>query len=153
MEKKYPAPHEKLKQAAPFLFIDKIVDMSGDTIVCQKNVSYNEPYLSGHFPGEPIVPGVLLIEMAAQASLILAGQNNNGEQGGQEKGYLVENKGFRFLRKAGPGDTLLIKVTLTGGVGNFLTATANISNSDGEKVAKGSLTFYLPKEVEIYERV
>ena len=65
-------PHQLLKQAPPFLFIDKIIEKSENKIECVKHLTYNEPFFVGHFPGDPIVPGVLIIEMAAQASMLLA---------------------------------------------------------------------------------
>lgn len=138
-------PHELLKQSPPFLFVDSIVEIDDQKIICTKNLSYNEPFFAGHFPGNPVTPGVLLVEMAAQASLILAGslEKDGGEQQ-QRMGYLVEVKKFRFYNQATPGDILSIKIELIGNLGNYRTAEALIT-VESKKITKGTLVFYLPE--------
>jgi len=137
-------PHELLKQSPPFLFVDSIVEADDQKIICTKNLSYNEPFFAGHFPGNPVTPGVLLIEMAAQASLIFADslEKNNEQQ--QRTGYLVEVKKFRFYHQAIPGDTLNIEIRLVDRLGNYRTAEALITVGD-KRITKGSLVFYLPE--------
>lgn len=64
---------ELIPHRYPFLLVDRVVELDVETkqIVCQKNVSYNEPYFQGHFPGRPIMPGVLIIEALAQAGGVM----------------------------------------------------------------------------------
>jgi len=124
----------------PFLLVDKIVEMeSGVRAVGIKNVSVNEPFFQGHFPGQPIMPGVLIVEALAQVGAVaLLSQPEN-------KGKLVFFAGidsFRFRRPVLPGDTLRLEVHLTkmrGPVGKG-SAKAEV---EGQKVAEGELTFAL----------
>ena len=88
----------------PFLLVDRLERQEGDTFVCRKNVTINEPFFDGHFPGEPVMPGVLIIEALAQASAVgLAARD--GLTGGST-GYLAGIDGARFRRKVVPGDVL-----------------------------------------------
>lgn len=131
-----------LLQQPPFLFIDKIVDYDGEMIICSKMLAHNEPFFAGHFPNNPVMPGVLLIEMAAQASLLLTMLQQ--EEKTPLKGYLVKTEDFTFLSVSEPGDELLAKVSLVKQVGSYHTAQATIHRaSDNKKVAKGKLVFYL----------
>ena len=108
-------PHQLLKQAPPFLFIDKILEKSENKIKCVKHLTYNEPFFVGHFPGEPIVPGVLMIEMAAQASMLLALAENGESE--PKMGYLVQTKEFKFYQPGKPGDSLHITAENKGTFG------------------------------------
>jgi 3-hydroxymyristoyl/3-hydroxydecanoyl-(acyl carrier protein) dehydratase len=138
-------PHELLKQAPPFLFIDRIVEVENETIQCIKQLAYNEPYFNGHFPGEPIVPGVLMIEMAAQASMLLTLALQDSTE--PRVGYLVRTEKFRFQNPVRPGDTLRIKVKIKERVGNYFTTSATLTIDHTQKTAaKGELIFFLPEE-------
>ncbi|AEV19302.1 putative thioester dehydrase [Geobacillus thermoleovorans CCB_US3_UF5] len=137
-------PMDMLLQQPPFLFVDKIVDYDGETIVCSKMLAHNEPFFSGHFPNNPVMPGVLLIEMAAQASLLLTMLQQ--DQVTPLKGYLVKTENFSFLSVSEPGDELLAKVKIVKQIGSYHTAQATIRRAkDNKKVAKGQLIFYLPE--------
>ena len=122
--------------------------------ICLKHLAHNEPYFKGHFPKNPILPGVLMVEMAAQASLILTTykQNKfkfNEDSDSKQEGYLVKTNNFTFYNKAKPGDSLRIRVRLTQNTGNYYTANALISFADSNgRVAKGELVFYLPSKEE-----
>lgn len=136
-------PHELLKMTPPFLFIDKINEFDSEqkTLLCSKLVGYNEPYLAGHFPGQPIVPGVLMIEMAAQASALLMTALNDKVL---EEGYLVRAKDFSFYNMAMPGCCLMIKVQLQEHTGSFLTTKAVITfQGEKKKAAKGEVVLFL----------
>lgn len=138
-------PHEILKQAPPFLFIDRILRLEGNEIECVKHLAYNEPYFAGHFPGEPIVPGVLMIEMAAQASMLLSLSLEDSDSAEPRIGYLVRTQDFRFYNPGRPGDSLHIIVEMKERMGNYHTTKARIVNGyDNSRIAKGELIFFLP---------
>ncbi|WP_273854153.1 3-hydroxyacyl-ACP dehydratase FabZ family protein [Guptibacillus spartinae] len=140
-------PMEMLLQKPPFLFVDKIVDFDGETIICSKLLAHNESFFSGHFPSNPVMPGVLVIEMAAQSSLLLT-MLMQGETNPLE-GYLVKTENFTFLSVSEPGDELLAKVKIVKKVGSYHTAQATIRKAkDNKKVARGQLVFYLQEGVE-----
>jgi 3-hydroxyacyl-[acyl-carrier-protein] dehydratase len=99
----------------PFLFIDQVVSMDLDaekpSIVCIKNVSFNEPFFQGHFPEEPVMPGVIQIETMAQAGCILANFAHEAETQGKRPAFMAVD-GCRFRRPVRPGDQLTVKVVL-----------------------------------------
>ena len=100
----------KLPHRFPFLLVDKIIELSDTHIVGVKNVTYNEWFFQGHFPGNPLMPGVLQIEALAQCGGILA-INMAGE--GQYDTYFLKIDNCKFKQKVLPGDTLLLKMELT----------------------------------------
>jgi 3-hydroxyacyl-[acyl-carrier-protein] dehydratase len=88
----------------PFLMVDAFVSQEGDAFECVKNVSYNEPFFQGHFPGEPVMPGVMIIEALAQAAAVgLAVKEGSGAG---SIGYLAAVDNAKFKRKVVPGDQL-----------------------------------------------
>lgn len=94
----------------PFLLVDTIEDIEpGEKIVAKKNLTYNESFFQGHFPTEPVMPGVLLVEAMAQAGSVLV----LSELGFSGKiAYLSEIKKARFRQKALPGDVLILEATM-----------------------------------------
>ncbi|MBQ0725175.1 MAG: 3-hydroxyacyl-ACP dehydratase FabZ [Cycloclasticus sp.] len=95
----------------PFLMIDKVVEFEpGKRLLALKNITYNEPQFTGHFPHNPIMPGVLIIEALAQAAGLLSMKTltERGEPFGEY--YLVGIDNARFKRSAVPGDQLMIEV-------------------------------------------
>lgn len=111
----YSAILQILPHRYPFLFIDQILSLDATaevpTIVCAKNVSFNEPYFQGHFPGEPVMPGVIQIETMAQAGAVLAGLRYETECAGKRPAFMGVD-GCRFRRPVRPGDRLEVKVSL-----------------------------------------
>jgi beta-hydroxyacyl-ACP dehydratase FabZ len=105
----------------PFVMIDRVLELDDSKIVALKNFSFNEPYVQGHFPENPIMPGVMMIESMAQASAILATKfcENNMELKDLMK-YASKGTGIlfssadavRFKKVVVPGDQLIIKSTL-----------------------------------------
>lgn len=93
----------------PFLFIDKIIELSDTVIVGLKNVTYNEWFFPGHFPGNPVMPGVLQIEALAQTGGILC---INSMPKGQYDTYFLKIDNCKFKQMVKPGDTMLLKMEL-----------------------------------------
>ena len=125
---------EYLPQRYPFLLVDRIVEMElGKSVVGYKNVTVNEPFFEGHFPNEPIMPGVLIIEALGQVAGVL-GFKSQGKKPADGYLYLfvgVDNA--RFRRPVVPGDRLMLKAemeTFRRGIYKF-KCTATV---DGELV-------------------
>jgi 3-hydroxyacyl-[acyl-carrier-protein] dehydratase len=97
----------------PFLLIDRITEMElGKTVTAIKNVTINEPFFPGHFPGAPVMPGVLILEAMAQAAAILSFKTKNYAP--EEIGvvYFAGIDGARFKKPVKPGDQLVLKVEI-----------------------------------------
>lgn len=95
----------------PFLLVDKIIDMSENYIVGIKNVSGNEPFFQGHFPQEPVMPGVLLVEAMAQVGGLLV--LNTVDEPERYSTYFMKIDNVKFRQKVVPGDTLIFHLSLT----------------------------------------
>ena len=93
----------------PFLLVDKIIELTDSKIVGVKNVTFNEPFFQGHFPGNPVMPGVLQIEALAQTGGILA-INSMGD--GKYDTYFLKIDNCKFKLKVVPGDTMILKMEL-----------------------------------------
>ncbi len=102
-----PAPASILPHSCPFVLIDRIVEREeGKRIVCLKNVTFNEDFLQGHFRGNPIMPGVLILEAMAQASGLIIGAEHTSAA------FLASVGNARFRKAVVPGDQLVIKSSL-----------------------------------------
>lgn len=101
---------ELLPHRYPFLLVDKIIEIGANYIVGVKNVSGNEPFFQGHFPKEPVMPGVLQVEAMAQVGgLLVLNSVDNPEQ---YSTYFMKIDGVKFRQKVVPGDTLIFKLEL-----------------------------------------
>ncbi len=141
--------HELLKllpHRYPLLLLDRVTDIeegvSGTGI---KNVTVNEGYFQGHFPDNPVMPGVFMIECVAQTAAAVFGYRRDAEaEGGGEvaprQRYLATIQDFKFRRPVTPGDQLMIKVKLLRRFGNLLQISAEVYREQ-EVVARGTLTF------------
>lgn len=97
----------------PFLLIDRVVDYKPfDYLVALKNVTINEPFFEGHFPGNPIMPGVLMLESLAQASAILSNLSRTAAEGHEFLYYFAGIDNAKFKQVVTPGDQLRLSVTL-----------------------------------------
>ena len=127
-----------IPQREPFLMIDKVEEyIPGDSAISYKYVDKDEYYFKGHFPGNPIMPGVLIVESLAQtgAVAILSMEENKGKNalfGGIDK--------MRFKKTVVPGDTLKLEVKIIKRKGPIGIGQA-VATVDNKVVAKGELTF------------
>ena len=128
-----------LPQRYPILMIDKVIKIvPGKSIIALKNVTVNEPYFLGHFPGKPIVPGVLILEAMAQATGILALHANRERS---KEGFLYLFAGIdkaRFKRPVVPGDQLYIEAEVLKVKGNIWKCKVN-AKVENELVCEAEL--------------
>ncbi|KRB08895.1 3-hydroxyacyl-ACP dehydratase FabZ [Lysobacter sp. Root690] len=118
----------------PFLLIDRVVELEPHKrVLAYKNVSCNEPFFNGHFPGNPVMPGVLVVEALAQAGGLLTQISHGGVAAGRSF-YLVKIDGARFSRMVVPGDRLELEVTLKRMIRNMAMFTG-VARVDGQVAA------------------
>lgn len=121
----------------PMLLVDKVLEQQEDAIIAQKNVSFNEAYFQGHFPGKPVMPGVLIIEAHAQAGALILLDKFPGKIP-----YLVGCDKVRFKKPILPGDILEMHVTLLKMKG-FIGIAKATGHVDGKEVFHGEIKFAL----------
>ena len=127
----------------PFLLVDRVVELDAHKrIRAIKNVTFNEPYFQGHFPGRPVMPGVLVIEAMAQAGGLLTQLSLPRDAIGEGKlFYLVKVDNARFNRMVVPGDVLELKVeTRRGKPGGKVWKFAGVASVAGEVAAEAEFT-------------
>ena len=123
----------------PFLLIDRVESIDGNKIVAKKNVTMNEFFFQGHYPNEPVMPGVLIIEAMAQAGAV-AILSKNEFRGKTPYFGGINNAKFRKMVK--PGDTLILEVELLK-IRSMAGIGKGIAYVDGKKVAEAELTFMI----------
>ncbi len=125
----------------PFLLIDRIVEIDGDnSAIGIKNVTINEPHFTGHFPGKPIMPGVLIIESMAQTAGALALLSRESHTPALVYFMSIENAKFR--KPVVPGDQMRIHVQKTKRRGGLMKYSC-VAMVDGQKVAEAEVTAML----------
>jgi UDP-3-O-[3-hydroxymyristoyl] N-acetylglucosamine deacetylase/3-hydroxyacyl-[acyl-carrier-protein] dehydratase len=130
---------ETLPHRYPFLMIDRVIEFIGEEeLVAIKNVSINEPYFQGHFPGEPVMPGVLQVEAMAQAAGILMLRKTSSE--GKTAFFMSADK-VKFRKAVRPGDQLVINAKLTKNRGNRIGVAECTCTVGGTVVSSGELMF------------
>lgn len=129
---------EILPHRTPFLLIDTVEELEvGVSALAKKCVSFNEPYFAGHFPGNPVMPGVLILEALAQTGAVsmLMKDEYKGKTA-----YFAGMDKVRFKRKVVPGDVLMLKVEIISQKGTIGKASA-VATVDGEVAASAELMF------------
>lgn len=123
----------------PFLLVDRVVELTkGESIVAYKNLSINEPFFDGHFPEEPVFPGVLLVEAMAQAAGILGFKTMDKTPADGSIYYFVGADKLRFKRPCVPGDRVMLRASILGerrGIWKF-DVSADV---DGQKAASATI--------------
>ncbi len=124
----------------PFLLVDKIISATpGETIICQKNVTFNEPQFTGHFPEQPIMPGVLMVEAMAQVCGLL-GFVTVGEGPAEDTNYLLAGvDGIKVRKPVVPGDVLIMHAKIAQRKRTIWKYDV-FAEVDGTKVIEGKLT-------------
>jgi 3-hydroxyacyl-[acyl-carrier-protein] dehydratase len=129
---------ERLPHRFPFLLVDRVLDVvAGKSIVAVKNVTMNEAYFQGHFPGHPVMPGVLIIEALAQAGGLLAYESATADERISIL-YLAGIEESRFKQIVRPGDQLTLRVELVKHRRNLWRFTA-VAEVDGKAVAEAQI--------------
>ena len=130
---------EYLPHRYPFLLVDRVIELNlGESIVAVKNVTVNEPFFDGHFPEQPVFPGVLLVEAMAQASGILGFKTMDKKPADGSIYYFVGADGLRFKRPVVPGDRVLLRSSIISdrrGIWKFAVS----ADVDGQECASATI--------------
>lgn len=138
---------DTLPHRYPFIMVDRVVEFIGDdALVAIKNVSINEPFFQGHFPGNPVMPGVLQLEAMAQAAGVLMLRRGSAE--GKTTLFMSADK-VKFRKPVRPGDQLIINAKLTKTRGTKLAAAEVTCTVDGQVVSSGELMFAIVDSSEV----
>ncbi|WP_216317539.1 3-hydroxyacyl-ACP dehydratase FabZ [Deinococcus aestuarii] len=124
----------------PFVLVDRVLGAGNGEVHALKNVTVNEPFFPGHFPQEPVMPGVLIVEALAQASMFCL----HGELEPGTVGYLAGVEGARFRRKVIPGDQLHLHAKLDF-LRRGLGKTTCRAEVDGQVAAEATILFAVAK--------
>lgn len=128
----------------PFLMVDKVISLSDSEVVGVKTVTVNEPFFQGHFPEEPVMPGVLLIEAMAQTGGLLVLSRLEGKY----STYFIRIDNVKFRKKVVPGDTLIFKLTLTTPIRRGIANMRGLCFVGSKVVAEGEFMAQLVKQTE-----
>jgi len=135
--------YELLPHRYPFQLVDKIIELTDTKVVGVKNVSMNEPFFKGHFPGNPVMPGVLQTEAMAQTGGILALTKQDDPYGWDT--YFLKLNNVKFKRMVVPGDTLIIKCELLGPIRRGIVQMQSTVYVGNSIVSEAELTAQIVK--------
>jgi UDP-3-O-[3-hydroxymyristoyl] N-acetylglucosamine deacetylase/3-hydroxyacyl-[acyl-carrier-protein] dehydratase len=130
----------------PFLMVDKIIEVHENSILGVKNITMNEPQFTGHFPGNPVFPGVLQIEAMAQVGGIFA--LTKVEDPHLYSTYFMKIDNVRFKQKVMPGDTVVFELTLTSPIRRGLVEMSGKAYVNGKVVSEASMLAQIIKDKE-----
>ena len=133
---------EYLPHRYPFLMVDKILSITESEVIGIKNVTHNEPFFQGHFPDEPVMPGVLLIEAMAQTGGLLVLRQFQGKY----STYFIRVDNVKFRKKVVPGDTLIFKITLTSPIRRGVATMKGATYVGSKIVAEGEFMAQIVKQ-------
>ena len=135
---------EFLPHRYPFLMVDKVLSITDKEVVGIKNVTHNEPFFQGHFPDEPVMPGVLLIEAMAQTGGLLVLCKLEGKY----STYFIRVDNVKFRKKVVPGDTLIFKVVLTSPIRRGIATMKGVTYVGTKIVAEGEFMAQIVKQTD-----
>ncbi len=129
----------RLPHRYPFLLVDRVLDYApGQSIRALKNVTYNEPFFTGHFPERPLMPGVIIIEALAQAAGLLAFLSANAVPNEHTRFYFVGIDKARFRKPVEPGDQLILVANIERNI-KGIWRLATMAQVEGEDVASAQI--------------
>lgn len=125
----------------PFLLVDRVIDGEpGEALTALKNVTFNEPFFQGHFPGRPIMPGVLLVEALAQSAALMASFGVDHVYSDERIYYLTGIDKARFKRPVEPGDQVIFNVSIVRRIKNVFKVKG-IATVDDKVCVSAELMF------------
>jgi UDP-3-O-[3-hydroxymyristoyl] N-acetylglucosamine deacetylase/3-hydroxyacyl-[acyl-carrier-protein] dehydratase len=133
-----------LPHRPPFVLVDKIIELTSDTVVGVKNVTMNEPFFVGHFPGKPVMPGVLQVEAMAQTGGILALKSVPDPENYLTFFMKIDN--VKFKRQVVPGDTLIFKLELLAPIRRGICQMQGYAYANGKLVTEAILMAQIVKQ-------
>jgi len=136
----------RLPHRYPFLLVDRILESSETKAVGIKNVTFNEPFFQGHFPGESIMPGALVAEAMAQVCAFIGGPESPSAPDAPPRRVFLLGIQMQFKRPVVPGDTLRIEVEVVKAM-RGLVRCRGTGKVDGEVVARGEFNLAVAPEV------
>jgi len=136
---------DTLPHRYPFVMIDRVVEINEETLVAIKNVTINEPFFQGHYPGNPVMPGVMQVEAMAQAAGILLLRKTNLEN---KTALFMSCDKVKWRKPVRPGDQLLIKVKMTKNRGSIACAEGECSVG-GQTVSSADLMFAVVDNADV----
>ncbi|MEZ5612335.1 MAG: 3-hydroxyacyl-ACP dehydratase FabZ [Rhodocyclaceae bacterium] len=130
---------EYLPHRYPFLLVDRVLELEeGKRVLAVKNVTMNEPFFQGHFPNNPVMPGVLIIEAMAQAAAVLSFKTMDTKPDADSVVYFAGIDAVRFKRPVVPGDQLMMEVHIVRNMRN-IWKYQGVAKVDGEVAAEAEL--------------